>query len=181
MLKLNKLKWRWDGLKRRGRSGCLRRWGFGGTNCAERDVFWFSRATSTVFRGGLVRLEQRLRDSSDSCRSCSIIIIMNSKRCSNLKYKSRSFSSGSTHFFFLFNRTYIRECMHAMYVACMQCMYVCVCICVCVYISVIYIVSIYRHVCIYQLCSLSLPSYMYVYINYEVSVYRHVYVYQCSI
>ena len=85
-----------------------------------------------------MRLDQRLRDSSDSCRSCSIIIIiMNSKRCSNLKYKSRSFSSGSTHFFYLIG-TYIRECMHAMYVACMQCMYVCVYMCVCVYISDLY-------------------------------------------
>ena len=118
-----------------------------------------------------MRLDQRLRDSSDSCRSCSIIIIMNSKQCSNLKYKSRFFfSSGSTPF--LFNRTYIRECMHAMYV--------CVCVCVCV-VSVFYIVSIYRHVCIYQLCSLNLPSNMYVYINYVVTVYRHVCVYQCSI
>ena len=53
-----------------------------------------------------------------------------------LQYKSRSFSSGSTHF--LFNRTYIRECMRAMYVACMQCMYVCVYMGVCVYISDLY-------------------------------------------
>ena len=126
-----------------------------------------------------MRLDQRLRDSSDSFRSCSIIIIMNSKRCSNLKYKSRSFSSGSTHLFYLIEHTYVNACMQCMLHACNVCM--CVCICVCVYISVIYIVSIYRHVCIYQLCSLILPSYMYVYINYEVSVYRHVYVYQCSI
>ena len=111
--------------------------------------FLVSRATSTVFRGGLVRLDQRLRDSSDSCRSCSIIIIMNSKRCSNLKYISRSFSSGSTHFFYLIEHTYVNACMQCMLHACNVCM--CVCICVCVYISVIYIISIYRHVCIYQL------------------------------
>ena len=38
--------------------------------------FLVSRAASTVFRGGLVLLDQRLRDSSDSCISCSIIIII---------------------------------------------------------------------------------------------------------
>ena len=42
--------------------------------------FLVSRAASTVFRGGLVPFDQRLQDSSDSCISCLvIIIIMNSK------------------------------------------------------------------------------------------------------
>ena len=90
----------------------------------------------------------------------------------NLKYKTLFFLCFFTpllalFLFYLSEHTYMHACIHAMYV--------CVCLCV----SVLYIVSIYRYVCIYQLCSLNLSSCRYVYISYVVS--RQVCMYQCSI